>query len=133
MKALTIGALARATDTKVETIRYYERMGLLPRPSRTAGNYRSYDAKHLARLSFVRRSRDLGFSIEDVRALLKLADQRKRDCASVGEIACGHVAAIERKIKDLRALQRELKALMARCEGGSVECRLLETLAPGEV
>src|SRR6185436_5611339 len=131
MKTLTIGALAKATDTKVETIRYYERVGLLPRPGRTAGNYRSYGESHLARLSFVRRSRDLGFSIEDVRALLRLADQKRRDCASVGAIACAHVAEIERKITDLKALRRELRALMAQCEKGRVdECRVLEALAP---
>jgi DNA-binding transcriptional MerR regulator len=131
MKALTIGALAKATDTKIETIRYYERVGLLPRPSRTASNYRSYGESHLARLSFVRRSRDLGFSIEDVRGLLRLADQKRPNCASVGAIACAHVADIERKIADLKALRRELRALIAQCEKGRVdECRVLEALAP---
>jgi DNA-binding transcriptional MerR regulator len=130
VKTLTIGALARATNTKVETIRYYERMGLLPRPERTLGNYRSYGEAHLARLSFVRRSRDLGFSIDDVRGLLRLADQKRGDCASVGAIASAHVGEIERKIKDLQALRRALKALMARCEEGSVECRMLGALAP---
>lgn len=131
MKTLTIGTLAKATATKIETIRYYERVGLLPRPGRTAGNYRSYSESHLARLSFVRRSRELGFSIEDVRGLLRLADQKKRDCASVGAIAGAHAADVERKISDLKALRRELRALMAQCEKGRVdECRVLQALSP---
>ena len=83
MAALTIGALARATGTKVETIRYYERIGLMPEPARSAGNYRTYGSAHVARLRFVRRSRDLGFTIEQIRALLDLADQRDRNCAVV--------------------------------------------------
>ena len=74
----SIGELATATDTKVETIRYYERVGLLPKPKRTAGNYRSYEAGHLGRLSFIRRARDLGFSIEEVRNLIGLADHKDR-------------------------------------------------------
>ena len=131
MKTLTIGTLAKATATKIETIRYYERVGLLPRLGRTAGNYRSYSESHLARLSFVRRSRELGFSIEDVRGLLRLADQKKRDCASVGAIAGAHAADVERKISDLKALRRELRALMAQCEKGRVdECRVLQALSP---
>src|SRR5258707_11737716 len=73
MDALTIGQLGQATGTKVETIRYYEKIGLLPAPGRTTGNYRSYAAEHLQRLGFIRRARELGFSIEEVRELLKLA------------------------------------------------------------
>src|SRR6266511_271375 len=74
-QTLTIGTLATATATKVETIRYYERIGLMPEPARSAGNYRTYDGAHVARLRFVRRARDLGFTIEQIRALLDLADQ----------------------------------------------------------
>jgi DNA-binding transcriptional MerR regulator len=85
----SIGELAKATETKVVTIRYYERIGLLPEPERTAGNYRSYSAAHLGRLSFIRRARDLGFSIEQVRDLLSLSDQRERSCEAVDAIACG--------------------------------------------
>ena len=75
---MNIGELARAAETKTETIRYYERIGLLPEPPRTAGNYRDYSAAHVSRLTFTRRARDLGFSIEQIRALLDLADQKKR-------------------------------------------------------
>ena len=129
--AFTIGALAKATGTKVETIRYYERIGLLAAPARTSGNYRAYGADHLARLSFVRRSRDLGFSIDAVRDLLRLSDQRRRDCGSVGAIAHAHVIEIERKIADLKALRRELRDLMAQCGDGKVtDCRVIEALSP---
>src|SRR3546814_11032381 len=92
---LSIGDLAKATNTKVVTIRYYEKIGLLPAPDRTAGNYRSYSATHLGRLSFIRRARDLGFSIEQVRDLLGLSDQRDRPCeigrASRRESVCQYV------------------------------------------
>jgi DNA-binding transcriptional MerR regulator len=85
--SLSIGDLARTTGTKVETIRYYERTGLLPPPPRTGGNYRAYRAEHLARLSFVRLARDLGFSLDQIRALLDLADKRERSCEAVDVIA----------------------------------------------
>ena len=84
---MNIGELARAADTNVETIRYYERIGLLPAPPRTAGNYRDYSAAHVRRLTFTRRARDLGFSIEQVRALLDLADQKDQSCEAVDAIA----------------------------------------------
>ncbi len=130
---MRIGELGRATATKVETIRYYEQTGLLPAPERTSGNYRSYSEVHLVRLSFVRRARDLGFSIDQVRALLDLSDDRARDCSSVDRIATEHLREVDRKIADLSALRRELSALIASCDGGTVaECRILEALAPAE-
>src|SRR4030088_1328640 len=92
-----IGDLARATDTKVETIRYYERIGLLPPPARTSGNYRAYGAEQLNRLSFIPRARDLGFSIEQVRTLLDLANEKDRSCGAVDAIAREHLAEVERK------------------------------------
>src|SRR5882724_8722202 len=94
---LTIGALARATGTKVETVRYYEQIGLLPLPPRTSGNYRSYAASHVQRLTFIRRSRDLGFTIEQVRDLLQLADRKDRPWDSVDRIGRDHLAKIEEK------------------------------------
>ncbi len=128
---LRIGDLAKATATKVETIRYYERLGLLPVPGRTPGNYRAYGASHLRRLSFIRRARGLGFSIEQVRELLGLADERDRPCAAVDAIAREHLAEVERKIDDLSALRRELDDLIGRCRRGTVaECRIIEALAP---
>ena len=104
---------------------------LLPAPARTQGNYRSYGGEHLARLSFIRRARDLGFPIERVRSLLDLSDDRKRDCASVDHIASEHLSEIDRKIADLTGLRRELSTIMASCEGGTVaECRIIEALGP---
>jgi Cu(I)-responsive transcriptional regulator len=127
----SIGELAKATDTKVETIRYYERIGLLPEPGRTSGNYRSYSDEHLGRLSFVRRARDLGFSIEQVRALLGLSDQRDCSCATVDTIAREHLHEVDRKISDLKKLRRELDALIKQCDHGTIaDCRVIEALGP---
>ncbi|MCA7118225.1 MAG: helix-turn-helix domain-containing protein [Acidibrevibacterium sp.] len=131
MGSFSIGDLARATATKVETVRYYERTGLLPSPPRTGGNYRAYGPDHLARLSFIRRARDLGFPIEQVRALLDLADQRDRPCEAVDVIAREHLAEVDRKLADLAALRRELDSMIGQCRQGTVaECRIIEALAP---
>ena len=129
--ALTIGELGKATDTKVETVRYYERIGLLPKPARTAGNYRAYGAAELGRLSFIRRARDLGFPLDQVRALLDLSDDCTRDCATVDALASEHLREVDRKIADLTALRRELDALLTSCKGGTVaDCRIIEALGP---
>lgn len=131
MQRLTIGDLAKATGTKVETIRYYERIGLLPTPGRTGSNYRAYDEEHLNRLSFVRRARDLGFSLDKVRELLGLADQTDRSCEAVDIIARQHLHEVERKIVDLTALRDELAEIIERCNHGTVaECRIIGALAP---
>jgi DNA-binding transcriptional MerR regulator len=129
---LSIGALARATGTKVETVRYYERAGLLPAPARTAGNYRAYRRAHLDRLGFIRRARELGFSLDEVRELLRLSDRPDQPCEEVDRIARGHLAEVERKIAGLAALGDELRSLIGRCRRGTVaECRIIEALAPG--
>lgn len=128
---LNIGDLAKATGTKVETIRYYERIGLLPKPARTAGNYRIYGEDALGWLSFIRRARDLGFTIEQVRELMALANQSGRSCAAVDAIARTHLEEVKRKLADLRALERELGALIDQCTHGTIaECRIIEALAP---
>jgi DNA-binding transcriptional MerR regulator len=128
---LTIGKLAGATGTKVETIRYYEQIGLLPEPERSAANYRTYDESHLRRLSFIRRARDLGFSIDQVRELMGLANLRDQSCMAVDVIANQHRAAITRKITDLTALAGELDALIESCSRNTVaDCRIIEALAP---
>lgn len=128
---LAIGQLARATGTKVETIRFYEKTGLLPAPARTEGNYRAYTSEHLGRLSFIRRARDLGFSLEQVRELLELADERDRPCGAIDAIASAHRAEVERKIRDLQALKAELDSLIDQCSCGTVaQCRIIDALSP---
>jgi Cu(I)-responsive transcriptional regulator len=131
MSGLSIGHLAKMTGTKVETIRWYEKVGLIAPPARTGGNYRAYAPDALARLSFIRRARDLGFSLDQVRALLDLAEQRERSCGTVDVIASAHLADVDRKLADLTALRRELSRLITTCEGGTVaDCRILEAFAP---
>ena len=126
-----IGELARATGTKVETIRWYERIGLLAAPARTGGNYRAYGRSHLERLSFVRRARDLGFSLDHVRELLRLSDQQDRPCEEIDLIARGHLEEVERKVADLTALGNELRQIIGQCGHGTVaECRIIEALSP---
>lgn len=132
--SVTIGGLAKATGTKVETIRFYEKMGLLPLPARTQSNYRIYGAMHLGRLSFIRRARDLGFPLEQVRELLGLADQPDRSCAEVDVIARQHLEEVERKIADLTALRDELTDVLDHCQCGTIaHCGIIESLAPARL
>ena len=128
---LTIGKLASATGTKVETIRYYEQIRLLPAPARSAGSYRTDDTEHLPRLSFTRRARDLSFSIDQGRELMGLVDRHEQSCMAVDVIANQHHDAITRKIADLTALASELDALIDSCSRNTVaECRIIEALGP---
>ena len=126
---MKIGELSRATGTNIETIRYYERIGLLPAPDRTTANYRSYGDPHRARLTFVRHSRDLGFTIEEVRSLLDLSDDPGRDCSEADRIASRHLAQVEEKIAQLTLLRDELTRIVGRCRGGvAADCRVIEAL-----
>ncbi|MDG2532549.1 helix-turn-helix domain-containing protein [Sphingomonas sp. HITSZ_GF] len=128
---MKIGDLARATGTRVETIRYYEAEGLLPAPARNGGNYRIYESAHLDRLSFIRRSRDLGFTLDQVRALLRLADDRGAPCCAVDALAQAHVDAIDRKLADLQALRSELVLRLDACARETIaDCRIIEALLP---
>lgn len=128
---MQIGALAKATNTKVETIRFYEAEGLLPAPARSASNYRVYAPSHLDRLSFIRRSRDLGFTLDQVRALLRLADDDTASCAEVDAIASANVLEIDRKLADLQALRSELVRRLDACSRSTIgSCRILAALAP---
>jgi len=126
---MKIGELSRATGTHIETIRYYERIGLLPAPARTDANYRSYGDPHRARLSFVRHSRELGFTIEEIRSLLDLSDHPERDCAEADRIASAHLEQVEEKIAQLTLLRDELTRIVGRCRGGiAADCRVIEAL-----
>lgn len=129
--AMTIGTLAQATGTKPETIRFYERIGILPQPSRTGGNYRSYTDDHIRRLTFVRRARDLGFPLDTVRVLLSLVDQPERSCAAVDAIVVQQLHDVEQRVADLQRLREELNRLSHECKGGRIsECRIIEALLP---
>lgn len=127
---MKIGELAARAGSNAETIRYYERIGILPAPARTHANYRDYGPEHVARLSFIRHARALGFELPDIRTLLDLADQPERDCAAVDSITSGHLRAVEAKIAQLAALRRELERMLDQCRGGQVaDCRIIESLS----
>ncbi|MGE3275515.1 MAG: helix-turn-helix domain-containing protein [Vicinamibacterales bacterium] len=130
-EGMTIGELARATGTKPVTVRYYERIGLLPAPRRSAGNYRVYEAEHRDRLQFVRRCRELGFALDQVRDLLRLASRHDQACDAVDRLTGAHLITIERKIDDLRRLAQRLRRIKRACRGGGTiaDCRILDALA----
>ena len=131
---MKIGELARATGTNAETIRYYERISLLPEPLRTDGNYRNFGREHVERLSFVRHCRGLGFDIAAIRSLLDLADEPSRDCGEADRIASGHLVSVERKIAQLQQLQSELRRMIVDCRGGQIgSCNIMRSLADHEL
>jgi MerR family transcriptional regulator, mercuric resistance operon regulatory protein len=124
-----IGELSKRTGCNIETIRYYEKIGLLAAPVRTEGGHRMYGTAHLRRLSFIRRSRELGFALEEVRALLRLSDERDQPCADVKEVGVIHLADVRSKIADLRAMEAALEILVAKCADGKEPiCPLIEAL-----
>ncbi len=127
---MRIGELARATGTKVETIRYYKQIGLLAAPGRTASNNRAYGDEHRQRLAFIRQARDLGFSINDVRELLRLSDQHDQSCEAADRIACAHCHVSDRKLGELTSLRTNIDRMIAQCRRAIVaECRIIEVLA----
>ena len=128
---LRIGDLSRATGIKVVTIRYFEQAGLLPAPARSDSGQRLYGAEAVARLRFVRRARDLGFSQDQIRGLIDLSQRRGADCSDVDAIAAQHLAEVEARIADLQALAGELRTTLASCQGGGDvgDCRVIEALS----
>jgi MerR family transcriptional regulator, mercuric resistance operon regulatory protein len=127
-KPLTRGALAARTGCNLETLRFYERIGLLP-PPRSPGGHRLYGPDLVKRLNFVRRSRDLGFTIEEIRELLRLVDGGTYTCAQIEQMASDHVRQIRRKVADLRRLGRAFKTMAAQCGGGAVpDCPIIDAL-----
>lgn len=128
--SLTRGMLATRTGCDSETIRYYERVGLLPAPPRSAGGHRLYTVAHVDRLRFVRRARELGFTLDEVRALLGLADECYRSCARARAVAADHLADVRRKLKDLRRIERTLDDMVAACADGTLpDCPLIADLS----
>jgi MerR family mercuric resistance operon transcriptional regulator len=128
-KGLQRAELARRTGANLETVRYYEKVGLMPPPPRTPSGYRNYDSEHERRLRFVLRARELGFSLGDVRALLRLAEERDQPCAEASRLATIHLADVKAKIADLRRMESALKDFVAQCgDGTRPDCPLIEAL-----
>ncbi len=129
LRQSTVGQLSKRTGCNIETIRYYERIGLLPPPPRSEGGYRLYGAAHLKRLVFIRRSRQLGFALQDVRGLLNLVDGGEYTCDEVKAMTLSHLKDVREKIQDLKGMERVLRDMAAQCEGGGVpECPIIEAL-----
>tara|TARA_R110002124_G_scaffold280321_1_gene453525 strand:- start:82 stop:510 length:429 start_codon:yes stop_codon:yes gene_type:complete len=126
---LTIGTLSRKTGTKVQTVRYYEQIGLLREPGRTTGGQRRYEEADLDRLAFIRHARQLGFGLDAIRELLDLSDRPQHSCADADSIAQRQLKQVEQRLLRLQALQKELKRMIAECSGDRVaDCRVLEVL-----
>ncbi|HLG90361.1 MAG TPA: helix-turn-helix domain-containing protein [Alphaproteobacteria bacterium] len=126
---LSRGALATLSGCNIETIRYYEQIGILPAPPRSQGGHRLYGQDLIKRLSFIRRSRELGFTLEEIRQLLRLVDGSNYTCAQVETLAHEHVQDIRRKIADLKKLKSVLESMASRCTGDDVpECPIIDAL-----
>lgn len=126
----TVGTLAKVADTKAVTIRYYEQVGLLPSAGRSTAGYRFYTDEERDRLLFIRRSRSLGFSLDDIRELLGFADRRDASCAGVDAKVEGQLEQVRMRIRDLQGLEAELERLTVCCQGGVIEqCRIIESLS----
>jgi MerR family transcriptional regulator, copper efflux regulator len=128
--SMTIGELSRLTGVGVQTLRYYEREGLLAAPPRNGSGYRAYDQGALARMNFIRRTQDLGFTLKEIRELLALQDDQSAECADVRTAAESKLRSIEAKIADLQAIRTELGGLVAscQCEGPIAQCDLVKCL-----
>jgi Cd(II)/Pb(II)-responsive transcriptional regulator len=128
---MKIGELASGSSTPIETIRYYEREGLLPPPARTQGNFRVYEAEHLERLLFIRYCRGLDMSLDEVRVLLKFKDAPHEDCGDVNVLLDQHIEHVTRRIGELHALEKQLKELRSRCGEArpSDQCGILSGLS----
>lgn len=132
-RTFRIGDLAAATGAKVNTIRFYEEIGLMPRAARTPSGRRTYELPDLRRLRFIRYARNLGFNTKDIRSLLSLADQPERACGEVTQIAQRHASDVRQKISQLERLLDELDRIACLCAGGTAaDCRILEMLSDGE-
>jgi len=126
---MTRGELAKRTGCNAETIRYYEKIGVMPETLRSAGGYRQYDEAHESRLRFIMRGRELGFVIKDLKSLLDLVDRRAVSCGEVEKLAKAHLHSVREKISDLRHMERVLSTTVRSCSGKDVpECPLIDTL-----
>ena len=124
-----IGKLSQASEVKVPTIRYYEEIGILPEPERSAGNQRLYTQETLERLSFIRHARELGFTLEAIRELLSLSDNPNQSCEAADAIARKQLIAVKQRVKMLQDLQKELESMVNQCANGKVsDCRVIGVL-----
>lgn len=128
---MSIGELAKETGVKIVTIRYYERIGVLAAAARTEANYRAYSPEHAQRLRFIRRCRDLGFSLDQVRNLFRLSAENAPSCTEVCRMAERHLEVIQSKLADLKRLASELRLMSESCNGRRpmAECRIMEALS----
>jgi MerR family mercuric resistance operon transcriptional regulator len=128
-RGYAIGDVSRITSVNIETVRYYERIGIMPKPDRTGGGTRQYNHEQLKRLHFVKRSRELGFNLEEVRALLKLVDRSDFTCGEVHSMTVEHLITVKRKLADLRRLEKVLKSMASECSQGEVpDCPIIDEL-----
>jgi MerR family transcriptional regulator, copper efflux regulator len=134
MQILTIGEIARRTDVSADTIRYYERQGLIPDPARTDGGYRNYPPETIARLKFIRRAKRLGFSLREIQDLLSLSEDSAATASDIKQRAEAKLVEIEAQISDLRRMQTALSQLTRACPGSGVKerCPILHALTDGE-
>lgn len=129
IEEFSIGVLSERSGVNVETIRYYEKIGIMPSPARSASGYRVYRLEHARRLHFVRRGRELGFSLDELRGLLLVVDGHTCSCREVHELTVQHLADIRQKIKDLRRLERVMSDMAAQCTRDLVpECPIIDAL-----
>lgn len=129
VRRLTRGVVSKLTGCNIETMRYYERAGLMPDPARSQGGHRIYSDDQVRRLMFIRRCRELGFRVEQIRELLRLVDGGDYTCAEVRVITVNHLDDVSRKIADLRKIQTTLRDMAAECDGGDVpECPIVDVL-----
>lgn len=127
---MKIGELSVSADTPVETIRYYERVGLLPAPPRSEGNYRLYERSHLERLAFIRHCRSLDMTLDEIRLLLQVRDDPQGGCDAADALLDAHIAHVSARIRELRQLQKQLETLRQQCTGGQdpAHCGVLQGL-----
>jgi MerR family mercuric resistance operon transcriptional regulator len=124
-----IGQMSKETGVNIETIRYYERVGIMPSPDRSAGGNRQYNQDQLKRLNFIRRARGLGFSLQEIRGLFEMVDREDFTCGEVRDLTADHLAAVRDKILHLRKLEKALGAMIAECNVGDVPaCPIIDAL-----
>ncbi len=128
-RGYAIGEVSRLTGVNIETIRYYERIAILLPPDRTAGGNRQYNHDQIKRLSFVKKCRDLGFSLDEIRTLLQMVDRKDYTCGQVHNLTTTHLATVNKKLADLSRLKNALTSMAAQCDKGDMpQCAIIDTL-----